>query len=67
MPHLVDVNEIATLLSVKPHTIYKWARDGEMPFHRIGSLVRFNPDEVWKWATNSKEKRGGRRKTYRSS
>ena len=44
---LVDVNGLATVLGVKPNTIYYWASRGEIPVAiRTGRVLRFDPAEV---------------------
>lgn len=54
---LVNVQQISEMLSVKPATIYKWVRQGKIPFYKLESLVRFDPDEVWGWVAKKKARR----------
>lgn len=48
-PLLLDARELGRRLSIKPNTLYVWARKGLIPHYRLGDLVRFNPDEVRHW------------------
>lgn len=45
----LTVKETSTKYNIKTATLYKWARNGEIPHYRIGSLVRFKSDEVGEW------------------
>jgi hypothetical protein len=37
----VTADYLATLLELRPRTIYKWARTGHMPSIRVNDVVRF--------------------------
>ena len=46
----VSVDAIATHLSVKPDTIYKWIeRKENFPAHKVGRLWRFKLSEIDEW------------------
>ena len=49
MDRLLDVNQVAELLNVKPATIYGWVHDGLIPHYKIHRLVRFDEGEVVRW------------------
>ena len=57
----LSVEEIAEHLGVKKETIYKWVRTTDIPFHKIGRLVKFQIKEVDSWVREGKagEKSGG--------
>lgn len=38
---LLDVNEAAKLLSLKPATLYTWASDRRIPTVKLGGALRF--------------------------
>ena len=50
----LSVDEIAEHLGVKKDTIYKWVRTTDLPFHKIGRLVKFQIEEVDKWVRTGK-------------
>lgn len=60
---LLNAQEIAELIGVKPSTIYQWTSQGFIPYVKIGKLVRFNVDTVMKWV-NAKETRGRKNRKY---
>lgn len=55
MTRLIDVQTLATLLSVKEKTLYDWVYRGLIPYYKIGKrLVRFDYDEIIKWLEDKK-------------
>lgn len=42
----IDVDELAAVLKISSYTIRKWARDGDIPAHKIGAEWRFQLAEV---------------------
>lgn len=38
--------EMAELLRVEVGTVYDLVRDGSIPHHRIGRLIRFSPEDI---------------------
>ena len=55
MERWLSVKEIADHLGVKRDTVYKWVRTTDIPFHRIGKLVKFQISEIDKWVRNGKD------------
>jgi excisionase family DNA binding protein len=50
---LIDAKAASKLLGV-PHTwLLAQARAGEIPHHRLGHYVRFNPDDLANWLTEN--------------
>lgn len=43
---LLDVEDQARMLNISERGLYRLARSGEIPFHRVGGQLRFDPDEV---------------------
>lgn len=43
---LIDSKEAAALLRISLPTLHKWKKQGQIPFHRIGTRIRFNKAEV---------------------
>ena len=54
----VDVEEVATHLSVNKDSIYRWIEKRSFPSHRAGRLFRFKLSEVDDWV----EQGGGNEK-----
>ena len=58
----LSIKEISEHLGVKKDTIYKWVRTTDIPYHKVGRLLKFQVLEVDKWvragkaAPNSKSK-----------
>ena len=42
----VTVKEVAQLLGVTEKTVYKWAREGEIPCRRFGRTVKFVIEDI---------------------
>ena len=58
---LIDAKAASRLLGV-PHTwLLAQARAGQIPHHRLGHYVRFNPDDLKEWLTQTRSMPGGRR------
>ncbi len=58
------VLDVASLLSVRPSTVYQWASLGEIPHYRLGRIVRFKRKDLEAWVENfRKEKIDIERKT----
>jgi excisionase family DNA binding protein len=45
----LSVDEIAEHLGVKKDTIYKWVRTTDIPFHKVGRLLKFRVNEIDQW------------------
>lgn len=43
---LLTVNGLADLLKVKPVTVYRKAKAGEIPHRKIGRAIRFSQEDV---------------------
>lgn len=46
---LLTVEELAKYLKIKPDTIYKKVRKGELPAVKLGKLVRFPKEAIDQW------------------
>lgn len=58
---LLRAEELALLLSVKPSTVYEWARSNFIPHVRLGGCVRFERAAVEKWLAGRREAGRARR------
>ncbi len=52
-PHFLTVIEVATLLRVKPRTIYEWTANRKIPFRKAGRYTIFDRAEVIEWTKRS--------------
>jgi len=55
MEELMGVTELSQYLKVNPQTIYNWVSKKEIPYIKIGDLVRFKKSIINEWI-KSKEK-----------
>jgi excisionase family DNA binding protein len=53
---LLTVEELAKYLKIKPDTIYKKVRKGELPAIKLGKLVRFPKELIDQWLTEQATK-----------
>ena len=45
--NLLTRQEVAKLFNVKSQTIYRWTRDGKLPFYKVGyKIVRYKQEDV---------------------
>jgi excisionase family DNA binding protein len=49
MDGLLDSKQVIRMLGVHLCTLQLWTRKGEIPFLRVGRLVRFDPGQLAKW------------------
>lgn len=54
MDHLLDVQEAAAFLRIKPSTLYGWVHQRRVPFRKHGSKVLFLMADLLAWS-KSKE------------
>jgi len=45
----IDINELSEYLSVSKNTIYWWITTKQIPYNKLGRLVRFNLGQVNSW------------------
>ena len=43
---LLNVSQLADILSVKKKTIYDWTHKGLIPYVKLGHLLRFDPEAI---------------------
>jgi excisionase family DNA binding protein len=46
---LINVVEAAEFLGISRYTLYEWTSARKVPFHKVGSLVKFDPQELLSW------------------
>lgn len=49
-----SVDEIAEHLGIKKDTVYKWVKQHNMPFHKVGRLLKFQVTEIDQWVKEGK-------------
>ena len=47
-------NEVAAAIQVSVQTVYRYAANGEIPFHKLSRAVRFKPSEIESWMESRK-------------
>ena len=50
----LNVNEVAEYLGVEASTIYAWVHTRQIPFYKVGRLVKFKQDQIDRWIENKK-------------
>lgn len=46
---LLTIKSVATLLAVKPSTLYSWVTQGKIPALKINGVIRFDEREIRQW------------------
>jgi excisionase family DNA binding protein len=46
---MLDRKQVAKMLHVSESTLWGWVKQRRIPFVRIGSMIRFEPDKLEKW------------------
>ena len=49
LPALVDIVAVAKALGISMRQVRRFVADGQIPFVRVGHLIRFDPDELNDW------------------
>lgn len=53
---MMTTQDVANLLRVKPDTVRRWAREGELPVVTLGGVLRFDPNDVKKFVDKGRSK-----------
>lgn len=48
MPLLISAILLAKHLSIHERTVQRWTKEGRIPYHRIGRLIRYSLNDVLK-------------------
>ncbi len=43
--NLLTIEQLSEYIGVKPSTIYQWTHYKKIPYIKLGSFVRFDPDD----------------------
>jgi excisionase family DNA binding protein len=49
LPVLVDIQAVARSLGISMRQVRRFVAEGQIPFVRVGHLIRFDPDELNDW------------------
>jgi excisionase family DNA binding protein len=56
MKKFLTIDEVAANLKIAKNTIYGWIREEFIPYHKVGRLVRFDPDKIDEWMLSMSKK-----------
>ena len=45
----LNVGDVAEYLGVEPSTVYAWVHTRQIPFYKVGRLVKFKQEQVDRW------------------
>ncbi|HEX7318878.1 MAG TPA: helix-turn-helix domain-containing protein [bacterium] len=46
---LIDIGKLEAILQVKRKTIYDWVHKGQIPYIKLGHLLRFDLNQIEQW------------------
>jgi excisionase family DNA binding protein len=49
LPKLVDIEAVSRSLGISMRQVRRFVADGQIPFVRVGHLIRFDPEEIVAW------------------
>ena len=52
METYLTIEELAVYLKLAEQTVRRWVMNGQIPFHKIKSVIRFRLSEIEKWVDN---------------
>lgn len=55
MKKLIGVKELAERLDIKVNTVYSWVCMKQIPYYKLGNLVKFDIAEIDKWLQERKQ------------
>ena len=55
----MTLQEVAEYICFQPNTVYRKARKGDIPCHKIGRVLRFKKEEIDQWVKQQAEKQKG--------
>jgi len=58
LEELLDVNDVARILKLKPSTVRAYAERGSLPSVLVGNRLRFRPSDVDLWIARRYRKGG---------
>ena len=58
---LLNIAQLSEAINVKKKTIYDWTHKKQIPYVKMGRLLRFDLDEIERWIKRSNSSRSARR------
>jgi len=52
-PQYLNVEEVATMLRLRPSTVYQMVHKKRIPYRKAGRQLLFDPQEIDAWTKNS--------------
>jgi excisionase family DNA binding protein len=49
LPALVDIQAVSCSLGISMRQVRRFVAEGQIPFVRVGHLIRFDPDKLNEW------------------
>lgn len=49
LPNLVDIQAVSNSFGISMRQVRRFVAEGQIPFVRVGGLIRFDPDELNHW------------------
>jgi len=52
----LNSKEISEYLGIKENTVYAWVHKRQIPFYKVGRLVKFKQDQIDRWIEGKRVK-----------
>ena len=49
LPNLVDIDTVSRSLGISMRQVRRFVAEGQIPYVRVGHLIRFDPGELNRW------------------
>lgn len=56
LPSILTIKECSEYLDVAEVTVRRWAKEGKLPFHKVGKNYVFEVDDLRKWKRKTPRK-----------
>lgn len=53
---MVGIGELSRYLDIKVNTVYAWVHSRQIPYYKVGRLVKFRKSEIDQWLEQRKVK-----------
>lgn len=53
---MISIQELAAYLNIKISTLYAWVHSRQIPYYKVGRLVKFRKSEIDEWLERRKVK-----------
>jgi excisionase family DNA binding protein len=63
--NILTVKDVATLLKIKPSTVYAWAEQRVIPSYKMNGSLRFSEEDIRNWLVSCKLPVEGYNKLHR--